>query len=113
MTHMWAEHYDRELADVFAIQSELAEEIVSQLQVRLSPEERAAIEERPTFDLTAYDCYIRARALIGTTSFSDRAKDNLLESVRLLDQAVARDPKFFLAYCQLAGTHDRLLLFRH
>lgn len=110
-TNVWAERYDRELADIFALQSELAEQIVAQLQIRLSPEEKAAIEERPTADLTAYDHYVRAKALIATTSFSDRAKDNLLESVRLLEQAVARDPKFFLAYCQLAGAHDRLYFF--
>jgi TolB-like protein len=110
-THTWAEHYDRELADVFAIQSELAEQIVSQLQVRLSPEEKAVIEERPTNDLQAYDRYVRARALVANTSFNARAEANLVEAARLLGEAIARDPKFLLAYCLLAGVHDRLYFF--
>jgi TolB-like protein len=58
-THLWAEHYDRELADVFRIQTEIAEQIVSQLQARLSPQEKASIEERPTHDLAAYDLYLQ------------------------------------------------------
>jgi TolB-like protein/Tfp pilus assembly protein PilF len=110
-THVWAERYDRELADVFAIQSELAEQIVSQLQVRLSPEEKAVIEERPTNDLQAYDRYVRARNLVVTTSFHARTEANLIEAGRLLEEAIARDPKFLLAYCLLAGVHDRLYFF--
>ncbi|MEN3370195.1 MAG: hypothetical protein V7609_2338 [Verrucomicrobiota bacterium] len=110
-THIWAERYDRELADVFALQSELAQQIVSQLQVKLSPEEKAGIEERPTNDLQAYDRFVRARALVADTSFNARAEANLLEAARLLGEAIARDPKFLLAYCLLAGVHDRLYFF--
>jgi TolB-like protein/Tfp pilus assembly protein PilF len=110
-THLWAEHYDRELADIFAIQSELAEQIVSQLQVRMSPAEKAVIEERPTADLQAYDCYVRARGLVTNTGYSARDEANLNEAARLLDEAVGRDPKFLLAYCDLAGVHDRLYFF--
>ena len=64
--HLWAEHYDRELADIFAIESEVAEQIVSQLQARLSPREKAAIQERPTSNIGAYDLYIRAKALLAS-----------------------------------------------
>jgi TolB-like protein/Tfp pilus assembly protein PilF len=110
-THIWADHYDRELADVFAIQSELAEQIVSQLQVKLSPAEKAVIEERPTNDLQAYDRYVRASALVATTGFNAQGGAALLEAARLLDEAIARDPKFLLAHCQLAGVHDRLYFF--
>jgi serine/threonine-protein kinase len=110
-THVWAERYDRALADVFALQSELAQQIVSQLQVRLSPEEKAGIEERPTSDLQAYDRYVRARGLIANTSFNARAEADLVEAARLLGEAIARDPKFLLAQCQLAGVHDRLYFF--
>jgi adenylate cyclase len=63
-THVWAEKYDRELADVFAIQSEIAEKIADQLQAKLSPTEKAAIEQRPTSNLAAFDLYVRAKALI-------------------------------------------------
>jgi TolB-like protein/class 3 adenylate cyclase/Tfp pilus assembly protein PilF len=101
-SHLWADTYDRDLADVFAIQSEIAQKIATQLQAKLSPTEKAAIEERPTKDLAAYDLYVRAKVLNAATSFNARAAGNLLEAARLLDQAIARDPDFFLASCQLA-----------
>jgi len=105
-THLWAEHYDRELADVFRIQTEIAEQIVSQLQARLSPQEKAAIEERPTHDLAAYDLYLHARDLVDAIAFTAGGTENLVEATRLLDDAVARDPKFVLAYYHLARAHD-------
>src|SRR5437773_199196 len=106
--HIWAEHYDRDLADVFAIQSELAEQIVSQLKAKLSPEEKAAIEQKPTADLAAYDLYIRAKILIASSVLSTPQAESLLEAIRLLNQAVERDPAFALAYYQLAYAHDLL-----
>ena len=106
--HLWAETYDRELADVFAIQSEIAQQIASQLQAKLSPDEKAAIAEQPTHDLVAYDLYLRARLSYANGLSSSKGKESLLEAVRLLDQAVTREPEFFLAYCQLARTHDLL-----
>jgi TolB-like protein/Flp pilus assembly protein TadD len=106
--HLWAESYDRELADVFAIENELAEQIVSQLKSKLSPQEKAAIEEKPTADLAAHDLYIRAKTLIATAVFSSPAHESLSEAVRLLNQAIERDPAFALAYYQLAQAHDLL-----
>ena len=111
--HLWAQTYDRDLADVFAIQSEIAKAIADQLQARLSPAEKAAIEQRPTADLAAFDLYTRARTLRLTTTFSVLANDNLLQAVALLDQAVARDPAFFLAWCELAYAHDWLYFISH
>jgi TolB-like protein/Tfp pilus assembly protein PilF len=105
-THVWAEKYDRDLADVFAIQSEIAQKIADQLQAKLSPTEKSAISERPTSDLVAYDLYLRAKELIYTDVSPLRRKENALNAVQLLDQAVARDPSFLLAYCQLAYAHD-------
>jgi len=104
-THVWVEKYDRELADVFAIQSEIAEKIAEQLQAKLSPKEKAAIAERPTSDLAAYDLYLRAKELIYEVSTSHE-KEDYFKAVQLLDQAVARDPGFLLAHCQLAYVHD-------
>ena len=109
--HLWAETYDRELADVFAIQSEVAQTIADQLNVKLSREEKAAIKQAPTADLVAYDLYLRAEALRANTSFSARLKENLLEAARLLEQAIARDRTFFLAYCRLAEVHDLIYFF--
>jgi serine/threonine-protein kinase len=108
--HLWAEHYDRNLADVFAIENELAEQIVSQLKSRLSPTEKAAIEEQPTSDLVAYDLYLRAKLLIEKAVFNEPKDSMLLEAIRLLEEAVARDPSFVLAYYQLAHAHDQMYL---
>jgi TolB-like protein/Tfp pilus assembly protein PilF len=106
--HVWAERYDRELADVFGIQTEVAEKIVSQLKARLSPVEKAAIKEGPTHDLAAYELYLRAKSLIEAISFSARAKENLFEATQLLQDAVGRDPAFLLAYYQLARAQDQI-----
>ena len=104
-SQLWAERYDRDVADVFAIESELAGKIVAQLKSKLSPEEKAAIEERPTADLAAYNLYAHAKTLIDNVLLSEPRKD-LFEAVRLLDEAVERDPSFFLAYYRLAHAHD-------
>ena len=106
--HVWAERYDRELADVFDIQTEVAEKIVSQLKARLSPGEIAAIKEEPSHDLAAYDLYLRAKNLIDAISFTARAKENLLEATQLLQEAVSRAPAFLLAHYQLARAHDQI-----
>ena len=101
---LWAQTYDRDLADVFAIQSEIAKSIADQLQAKLSPSEKSAIERPPTSDITAFELYAQAKNILAIRN----ARTNLLEAVDLLNQAVARDPSFFKAYCQLAHTHDRL-----
>ena len=107
-THIWGDHYDRDLADIFALESDVAEKIVAQLKTRLSPIEKAAIEERPTADLEAYGLYLRGKSLLEATSFNVRPTDNLIEAARFFGEAVARDPSFLLAYCQLARTHDNI-----
>jgi TolB-like protein/class 3 adenylate cyclase/Flp pilus assembly protein TadD len=107
---LWGQTYDRDLADVFAIQSEIAKAIAQQLQARLSPQEESAIKRPPTGDIAAFDLYTRAKNLLITTSLSSAAKAKLLQAAALLNQAVARDPSFFQAYCQLAYAHDALYL---
>ncbi len=102
--HLWAQTYDRDLADVFAIQSEIAKAIAGQLEAKLSPREENAIERPPTSDIPAFELYAQAKNVLAIRN----ARSNLLEAVDLLNQAVARDPSFFKAYCQLAHTHDRL-----
>src|SRR5947207_12492902 len=106
--HLWAQTYDRDLADVFAIQSEIAKAIADQLQAKLSPSEKSAIERPPTADVSAFDLYSRAKTLMLSTTFSAIASKSLLQAVDLLNQALARDPSFFLAQCQLAYAHDHL-----
>jgi TolB-like protein/Tfp pilus assembly protein PilF/tRNA A-37 threonylcarbamoyl transferase component Bud32 len=102
-THLWADNYDRPLGDVFAIQSEIAKAIAAQLQAKLSPAEKAAIEQPPTTNLVAYDRYVRARKLRAVPTA--RVPGDMPEIIRLLDQAVAHDPTFLRAYCALASAH--------
>src|SRR5881394_2632607 len=106
--HLWAQTYDRDLADVFAIQSEIAKAIVDQLQAKFSPNEKKAIEQPPTTDLAAFDLYSRAKSLLLSAGFSATFEPNLRKAVELLDEAVKRDPSFFDAYCQLAYAHEYL-----
>src|SRR5438445_3186960 len=106
-THVWVEKYDRDLADVFGIQSEIAQKIADQLQAKLSPTEKSAISERPTKDLAAYDLYLRAKSLLAVTTGA-RQGGNLYQAQRLLEQAIGRDPTFLLAYCKLAWVHKEL-----
>ena len=102
--HLWAQTYDRDLSDVFAIQSEIAKTIADQLQAKLSPQEQSAIQLAPTGDIAAFDLYTRARNLWLTAWGSSTGKDDLLQAADLLNQAVKRDPSFFDAWCQLAVT---------
>ena len=107
-THVWAEKYDRDLTDVFAIQSEIAKAIADQLQAKLSPNEKRAIEQPPTTDLAAFDLYSRAKSLILTSGLSATSDADLRKAIELLDEAVKRDPSFFDAYCQLAWAHEQV-----
>jgi TolB-like protein/Tfp pilus assembly protein PilF len=102
-THLWAERYDRPLDDVFGIQSEIAKAIAGQLQAKLSPAEKAAIEQPPTTNLVAYDRYLRAQKLRAVPTA--RVPGDMREIIRLLDQAIAHDPTFLRAYGALASAH--------
>jgi serine/threonine-protein kinase len=102
-THLWAEHYDRDVADVFAIQTEVAQQIADQLQAKLSPAEKAAIAERPTGDPVAYALYTEAKAIGDHYDWEGEEKP-LNREVELLEKATQRDPNFALAYCALAKT---------
>jgi TolB-like protein/Tfp pilus assembly protein PilF len=103
--HLWAQTYDRDLADVFAIQSEIAKAIAEQLQARLSPNEKAAIEKPPTTDLAAFDLYTRAKTLLLSLGNTVNYQQIVQQAIELLNQAVARDPSFFEAYYLLAFAH--------
>jgi serine/threonine protein kinase/tetratricopeptide (TPR) repeat protein len=115
-SHVWAEEYDRDLKDLFVIQSEIAQKVAERLYAKVSTAEKLAIDQPSTVDLTAFDLYSRAKnlLLIGTssTSNSPKAKANWLKAADLLNQAVTYDPTFLLAYCQLAWVHDEIYQFR-
>ncbi len=107
---VWAEEYDRDLNDLFAIEAEVAQSIANRLRAKVSSRERAAMQERPTQDLVAYDLYVRARSLIDKASYEQGKQQgtDYSQAVELLNQAIARDSAFLLAYCSLAEAHDEL-----
>jgi serine/threonine protein kinase/Tfp pilus assembly protein PilF len=104
-THVWVEQYDRDLNDVFAIQSEIAQKVAQQLHAKITPAEKVAIERKPTGDLVAFDLYSRANDIL----LERRGQVlDFGQGVDLLNRAVARDPSFLDAYCQLAFAHDQI-----
>src|SRR5213080_4257274 len=107
--HLWGQTYERDLADVFTIQSEIAKTIADQLQAKLSPREENAIQRSSTSDISAFDLYARAKNILLTEGLIGKAEK--LQAVDLLNRADARDPSFFDAYCQLAFAHDALYFF--
>jgi len=109
--HIWAETYDRTAADLFAIQSELAQSIVTQLRAKLSPKQKAEIEERPTQDLVAFELYIQAKAIIDSYINATDVRAALLQALKSLEEAIQRDPNFVSAYCYTARANDLLFFF--
>jgi serine/threonine protein kinase/Tfp pilus assembly protein PilF len=103
--HLWAQSYDRSVADVFAVQSDIARSIADQLQAKISAGEKAEIAQVPTTDVVANSLYAQARVL----ELTHPPPKNLPAAAELLEQAVKRDPQFVLAYCLLSRVH--LLLF--
>jgi TolB-like protein/Flp pilus assembly protein TadD len=110
-SHVWAEEYDRDLKDMFAVQSEIAQKVANQLHAKISPAEKLAIERPPTADITAFDLYSRAKNLVLAGGYHTGGREDLLRAADLLNQAVMHDPTFFQAYCQLAWIHDNLYFF--
>jgi len=102
--HIWAENYDRSLDDVFAIQSEIALAIASQLKIALSPKVQASIQERPTTNQAAYDLYLRAVE----EGQSWRGVEGFRAIIALLEPAVAMDPDFLQAQLMLADAYGRV-----
>jgi len=102
--HLWAQTYDREVADVFAIQSEIAATIADQLKIQLSPQQRAALAQPNTTDLLAQRLFVQALQLVSLASNPD-AKESLLQAIPMLEEAITRDPKFLNAYALLYTVH--------
>ena len=110
-SQMWAETYDRTAADLFAIQSDLAQSIVAQLQTKLSAQQKAEIEQRPTQDLLAFELYERAKQIVDSYLIADDVRAAVLSALQSLDQAIKRDPDFVSAYCYIARANDLLYFF--
>ena len=101
--HIWAEDYDRDLTDVFAIQTDLAQKIAHELQAQLSPSEKAGMTRKPTENGEAYLAFVQAHDL-QAAAVEDRAKAN--EGVQLYERAIQLDPNFALAIANLSITHS-------
>jgi TolB-like protein len=97
--HIWAEVYDRDLTDVFAIQTDLAQKIASSLQAKLSPNEKERLDRPPTQNSDAYLLFIQAR---GYANRSEHLLDDLLKAEQLFEQAIKLDPKFAAAFAELS-----------
>jgi tetratricopeptide (TPR) repeat protein len=110
-TQVWAEAYERGVADVFGIESEIAQAVARQLRTTLSPAEKTEIERKPTRDLSAFTLYTRGKALIEEATSGGNIEPNFAAGIELLQQAVARDPRFLVAYCQLAHAHATIALY--
>ncbi len=111
---IWAEEYDRDLNDVFAIETEVAQSIANRLRAKVSAREKMAMQEWPTKDLVAYDLYVQATSLIDKAAYEEHKEQgkDYFQAIELLNQAIARDSAFLLAYCRLAEAHDELYFLR-
>lgn len=99
-THLWAESYDRELTDIFAVESEIATRVARALQATLTEPEQNALAARPTDNDDAYELYLRGRF-----SWNKRTGDDLLKAIDYFEQAIRQDPKFAVAYAGLANAY--------
>jgi TolB-like protein/Flp pilus assembly protein TadD len=106
-THIWAEPFEAELTDVFALQAEIAEQVATGLHVTLQPEETEAVEARPTENLAAYDVYLRGMDYYERGRVGDNWEAQLL-ALEMFDSAAVLDPDFALAHVMRFNSH-RLL----
>ena len=110
---LWSDTYDRSLTDIFAIQSDIAQNVAAKLTAHLSPKERKELREKPTKDVEAYDLYLRAKEMIFVQDLDVQfepgdERERLLSAIRLLEEATKKDSQFALAFCQIAKANDAL-----
>ena len=108
---LWSDSYERDVANVFGMHSDIVQQIASKLQATVSPQEKIAIDVRPTSDLLAYGLYVHGKELVASVSFNAQINEKLVQATQVLGQAISRDPNFYLAYCQLAAAHNYLYFF--
>ena len=102
--HLWAETYDRDYADIFAIQSDIAQKIASALKATLTPEEKSYIEEKPTDNMEAYDYFLKGKHFWNTKT----TQEGNQKAVDMFDKATELDPDFALAYAWASIVHSVL-----
>jgi TolB-like protein/Tfp pilus assembly protein PilF len=104
--HLWADTYDRKLTDIFAVESEIAKTIAETLQARLTGSEKNSIAKTPTVNPEAYELYLKGRFF-----WNKRTGDDLRKSIEYLKQAIAKDPRYALAYAALADSYGLLRFY--
>jgi TolB-like protein/class 3 adenylate cyclase/Flp pilus assembly protein TadD len=110
--HLWSETYDRELKDIFGVQSEIAQSIATALKAKLSPNETHSLGELPTHNSEAYQAYLKAGYFQREATSRNGDPASLLpQALELYSEAVARDPSFALAWAQMSYTHSWMYWF--
>jgi adenylate cyclase len=98
--HLWAQSYDRDLTDIFAIQGDIAEQVAGALKVKLLSKEKEALEQQPTNSPESYSLYLKGRYL-----WNERTRDSVRKAIRYFEEAIARDPRFAQALVGLADCY--------
>ena len=101
--HLWGETFDRQLSDIFEVQSEVAQQITGALSVALSPEEKSRVEKKATGDVDAYNMY-----LLGRFHANKWAEADVLKGIEYFQNAIAKDPAYAVAYAGLADAYELL-----
>jgi serine/threonine-protein kinase len=107
---LWSMTWERKIDALSDGQNKLVEKIAAQLHANITPEEKATLEQRATTDLIAYGLYVRGKTLV-TSVANSQINEKLMQAVEVLNQAIARDPDFYLAWCQLAAAHDYIYFY--
>ncbi len=107
-THLWSERYERVFEDIFAVQSEIAEKVISQLDITLLEPERRAVEAKPTDNLEAYNAYLKGMDHFGRSGY---AEEKYRMAIQMFGRAVELDPEFALAHAKLSEAHSRMVHF--
>ena len=104
--HLWSESFDREMHDVFAVQTEIAEQVAGSLALKLTDKEKRIIDARRTVSMDAYNLYLKGRYF-----WNQRTKDGILKSIELFEDSAKEDPKYALAYTGLSDSYGLLALY--
>ncbi|UCE21408.1 MAG: protein kinase, partial [Candidatus Aminicenantes bacterium] len=107
-TNLWSERYERVIEDIFAVQSEIAEKVISQLDITLLEPERRAVEAKPTDNLEAYNAYLKGMDHYGRSGY---AEEKYRMAIQMFGMAVELDPEFALAHAMLSEAHSRMVHF--
>jgi eukaryotic-like serine/threonine-protein kinase len=111
--HIWAQEYDRDVRDIFKIQSDIAQSVAQKLRAYLDSADRQTLQRAASDNVAAFDLYSRAKNLLLYSTGSNSGKQDLMEAAELTNQALAQDARFFQAYCLLGSIHGQLYILGH